>query len=413
MPLQFAPANVHVYPASACNLACPHCWNRGGSFGRRERLMSAETARATVAYLRSLAESTPEAAFSVTLFGGEPLVNEPVTLELLRALAAARTEIGKDIRVLLFTNGTLVDDDLMEVLTGKPFIECHVAIDGPELIHDSHRRDRLDRGTFSVVATNVRKLVARGVCVVAETIVYPPYDYAGLLELYEGLGVRYAYLQEEILPIHGAPSAIGRWAGVELLAWGVEYRKLVVEYVRRIANGTAMLLDPLFGVAKTFIPKPDPEPVACTAGTHQICIDVEGDLYACNLLQGNRRFRLGSVRSGPDMEAIAAVHRLLDGEGRIVDHVERCRTCWIRLKCRGGCFYRNLIATGSIDGLEPEAVCEFRRLKALIEWEFVEAMRARFPSYESDVLTGNYRPYFPDLYKDGMVRDGAAGERLT
>lgn len=97
-------------------------------------------------------------------------------------------------------------------------------------------------------------------------------------------------------------------------------------------------------------------------------------------------------------------------------HAERCQTCWIRLKCKGGCLYRNLSATGSIDGLEPEALCEFRRLRALIEWEFVETMRAQFPSYERDVLARNYRPYFPGLYEDEQTPLGerwhrGAGER--
>jgi uncharacterized protein len=396
--LIFNPTNIHVYPSSICNLACRYCWNQGGTFGMPNMgVMSLETAEATVQFIAQQAVRCKDSYLSVSIFGGEPMMNSAVTNYIINALEEIRNQQEVDLRVLLFTNGTILNPDTTNLMAGKHHMEYHIGLDGPESAHDRYRIDHRGKGTYQTVIDNIRSLQEKNILVVAESVVTFPYDYIQLMEEYDHLKINYAFVQDEIIPIRGKGGAPESVASFNLELWEDKYREFCDHYINRLVERQAPLLDPLFGIIKFFLPDRYNPPVSCTAGTKQISISANGDIYACNQLQEIDLFHLGDVFSGKDKKLYCNFSELLLKDGLIIEKNIKCRVCSIRDMCRGGCYAKNHLHSGNIGSIEDEAVCEYRRIKAHIHQHFVRRMLERFPSYLEDIMNRNYRKYFPLL----------------
>jgi hypothetical protein len=130
----------------ACNNACVFCAQRGVDSG-------AVDVRAALAAARSEADE-------VMLTGGEPTLDVAV---LVDAIAAAR-ELGFR-RVGVQTNGAHLDDPR---LTAAGLTDAHVSLHGATAaVHDYHTGVR---GSFDRLLAGVRAVRARGVTVVATTV---------------------------------------------------------------------------------------------------------------------------------------------------------------------------------------------------------------------------------------------------
>lgn len=91
---------------------------------------------------------------------------EPLTLgvdyyrQAIELLEAAKPK-HLVLRYGFQTNGTLIDDDWIDLFEQYGF-RVGISLDGPADLHDSHRRDRVGRGTHARVIEAIRKLQRRG-----------------------------------------------------------------------------------------------------------------------------------------------------------------------------------------------------------------------------------------------------------
>lgn len=118
---------LYLYLADQCNLACGHCWISPGFSPTRRDGIPIGPLRQTILDARALGLQ------SVKLTGGEPLLYRDIT-ELLRFLAAA------GIAVIIETNGTLLDNGILETLRSCNVSGISVSLDActPE-VHDGLR----------------------------------------------------------------------------------------------------------------------------------------------------------------------------------------------------------------------------------------------------------------------------------
>jgi uncharacterized protein len=381
-------------------MACRYCWNRGGAFeGASGGLMDRETARHTLELIHRQIEVQSVAFMGISLFGGEPLLNQPVVEYLVDELIRTRNQGDTDIHILLFTNGTILNERLVSRMQESPFIECHVGLDGDQQTHDRYRVDKSGRGTYDVVHKNIETLIERGVFVVAESVVTAPYDYMRLLAEYDALNIRFAYVQEDVIPIRGKGGQDAQVETFDLRTWREQYERFAALYFERICGGSAPLIDPLFTIGKSFSADPPTPAVACTAGTSQIAVSSTGAIYACNQLQEIEAFRIGHVAEGLDEIRYEAFLERLRHEGCMIESNSRCRQCPIARVCRGGCYAKNYLATGSIGEIGDERSCRYRIEKARIDAQFVAKMLDRFPGYLDDIRSRDFGTYFPELSK--------------
>lgn len=141
--------NLIVFLSNRCNLQCGYCAvevNRGEAL----RLDAARLRRGIARYLDETSGRK-----SVTLLGGEPLL-DPVLVEL--AVDAAREEAaarGEEARVSVYTNGTLLTPELVSSLRSRD-VAVWLSLDGRARTNDAHRTYR--SGGRSVFADVERRL---------------------------------------------------------------------------------------------------------------------------------------------------------------------------------------------------------------------------------------------------------------
>lgn len=144
---QPGPYTLELYPTMSCNIDCVFC-DTTYRKGRQEGELSAEQ------WWRLLDEARDLGVRRVFLLGGgEPLVRRDVTPELMRRVKAYGME------GLIATNGTLVDDALIDQWIETGWDEIHLSLDAPDARTADYLRGR--RGTFDKVGQVMARLQAR------------------------------------------------------------------------------------------------------------------------------------------------------------------------------------------------------------------------------------------------------------
>ena len=130
---------------SQCNLKCRHCYIEATEAAKENEMTTEEG----MAFIDDLAEmKVPVLMFS----GGEPLVR-PDLFEL------AAYAVEKGLRIVLSTNGTLIDDFTAQMIKDAGFQYVGVSIDGCEAIHDEFRGEQ---GAFAAAIAGIRAAKAAG-----------------------------------------------------------------------------------------------------------------------------------------------------------------------------------------------------------------------------------------------------------
>lgn len=101
---------LHV--AHDCNLRCGYCFAGTGDFGGHRALMSNKIAEQAIEF--AISGSKKRHNLEIDLFGGEPLMNVSVVKHIINYVRKRETEVNKNIKLTLTTNGTLLNDDIVK-----------------------------------------------------------------------------------------------------------------------------------------------------------------------------------------------------------------------------------------------------------------------------------------------------------
>jgi SynChlorMet cassette radical SAM/SPASM protein ScmF len=140
-------SSLYLYLADQCNLSCRHCWiSPGFSQGQKDGL--------PLDYLKkAILEAKALGLQSVKLTGGEPLLYRDIHA-LLEFLAA------EEINILIETNGTLLNNNILEKMKSCEMEQISVSLDAntPE-VHDDLRGVK---GSFDRTMAGLRLLSGYG-----------------------------------------------------------------------------------------------------------------------------------------------------------------------------------------------------------------------------------------------------------
>lgn len=165
-----------------CNLKCVHCYEGG-------RQTTGPTTEEAMRIIEGLYEAGRPLTF---VSGGEPLLRKDIFTILGRL-----KELG--FRVILSTNGTLVDEGVARKLAEIGVDNVAIPLYGPEEAHDSFTRIK---GSYSKVIRALELLSDLGVALTIKTVmakrVLPHIDY--LFSVADRFGARAVYLCD-FLPI--------------------------------------------------------------------------------------------------------------------------------------------------------------------------------------------------------------------
>jgi uncharacterized protein len=146
-----------VQPTPFCNINCSYCYLPNRQSTRR---MSPQTLDQIFRW--TFASGLVREPFTLLWHAGEPLV-VPVAFyetadELLRRHNAAEVPVVQSFQ----TNATLIDAGWCAFLR-RPNLHFGVSVDGPDFLHDRHRRTRQGRGTLDRVLRGIHLLHEHGI----------------------------------------------------------------------------------------------------------------------------------------------------------------------------------------------------------------------------------------------------------
>jgi uncharacterized protein len=144
-----------IQPTPFCNINCSYCYLPHREDKKRLSIEVAERI-----FERFLAFPTVRGSVTIVWHAGEPMVLPPryyqEMFELIERLAKPRSV---SINHSFQTNATLVTDDWCDLIK-KWRLKVGVSIDGPQDLHDRHRRYRDGSGSFAKAYAGLQKLIA-------------------------------------------------------------------------------------------------------------------------------------------------------------------------------------------------------------------------------------------------------------
>ncbi len=353
---------LHI--AHDCNLACKYCFAEEGEYHGRRALMSLEVGKKALDFL--IANSGSRRNLEVDFFGGEPLMNWQVVKDLVAYGRSLEEPNNKKFRFTLTTNGVLLDDEVME-FANKEMANIVLSIDGRKEINDRMRPFRGGQGSYDVIVPKFRKVAeSRGQerYYVRGTFTRNNPDFSRDVLHLADLGFR----QISVEPVVAGPEDDYAIREEDLPALREEYDRLAAEMIKRKKEGEGFnffhfMIDLEGGpcVAKRLS--------GCGSGTEYLAVTPWGDLYPCHQFVGNEDFLMGNVEEGVLRTDIRD-----EFKGCNVYAKEKCRKCFAKFYCSGGCAANAYNFHGNInEAYDVGCELERKRVECAIMLKVAEA----------------------------------------
>lgn len=335
--------------AEDCNLRCKYCFAGTGDMGHDRRLMTKEVGKAAVDYI--IAHSGKRKHCEIDFFGGEPLVNMPVVKYVTEYVRQKEKETGKVFKLTLTTNGVLLNDENIKWLNDNN-ISMVLSLDGRKEVHDHMRPDVGGHGTYDKVVKNFKKLVdsrdgnnyyLRG------TFTNRNMDFSKdvLSMADEGFDIL------SVEPVVLKDSLYG-FTKEDLPKIFAEYDKLTEIYLKRKKEGKGFFFFH-FNIDLEHGPCVAKRLSGCGAGHEYYAVAADGNMYPCHQFAGRENYMLGNVFEGVKNKELPKEFRKTH-----VLSKEKCRDCWAKFFCSGGCHANADLFHGNIH--EPyELGCELQK----------------------------------------------------
>ena len=317
---------LHV--AHDCNLRCKYCFAATGDFCMGERkLLSFEVGKKALDWL--VEKSGKRVHLEVDFFGGEPLMNFEVMKQLVEYGRSIEKEKNKRFKFTTTTNCVLMNDEIIDFLN-REMHNVVISMDGRPEVHDRMRPTVNGKGSYAIIAEKAKKFAAlRG-----DKEYYVRGTYTGYNKDFSKDVLFLAdegFEQLSVEPVVTDPSCEYALHEEDLPQLREEYERLAVAYMDRRAHGKWFNFFH-FNVDLAGGPCLRKRLTGCGAGNEYVAVTPDGDIYPCHQFVGREGYRMGSVLDGTFDRDIQ--RRFADNH---VLHKEKCRECWARFYCSGGC----------------------------------------------------------------------------
>jgi uncharacterized protein len=338
----------------SCNFACSYCYQ--DQYNNPKLELSDEIIDAFFSYVNSKFAGRKK---YITVFGGEPLLNNTKQKELISRIIRQASESG--LEVSFVTNGYYLEE-YCEILTTGKIREVQVTLDGTELVHNSRRFLKGGNGTFDKIVKGIDASLRKGIDInlrmVADKENINDLPDLALFAIDKGwtgnplfktqIGRNY-----ELHHCQSAPDKLfDRISLYEHIFKLVKDHPYITEFYK-----------PAYSVSKFLSENgelPDPLFDSCPACKTEWAFDYTGNIYSCTATVGKTEESLGTFYPSVSLNEDI----VQEWEGRDVTAIKDCKTCSVQLACGGGC--------GSVAKNSNGSICspDCRPVKELLELGF-------------------------------------------
>jgi len=354
---------LHI--AHDCNLACRYCFAEEGEYHGRRALMSFEVGKKALDFL--IANSGSRTNLEVDFFGGEPTMNWEVVKQLVEYGRSQEKIHNKNFRFTLTTNGVLLNDEITE-FCNREMSNVVLSLDGRKEVNDRMRPTRNGKGSYDIIVPKFVKFAKeRGSrdYYIRGTFTHENLEFSKDVLHFADLG----FTKMSMEPVVAPPEAFYAIREEDLPVILRQYDLLAKEYVERRRAGKGFVffhfqIDLKQGpcVAKRLS--------GCGSGTEYLAVTPWGDLYPCHQFVGNEQFLLGNVDEGIVNTALRDEFKLCNVYAK-----PKCRECFARFYCSGGCAANSWNFHGSLtDAYDIGCEMQKKRIECAIMIKAAEMM---------------------------------------
>lgn len=329
---------LHI--AHDCNLACRYCFAEEGEYHGRRALMDFETGKKALDFL--VANSGNRVHLEVDFFGGEPLMNWDVVKKLVLYGRSIEKEHNKQFRFTMTTNGILLDEEKLAFIN-QEMGNLVLSLDGRKEVNDRMRPHRGGQGSYDeIVPKFIRAAKSRNQMnyYLRGTFTRYNLDFAEDVLHAADLG----FEQISVEPVVADEKEDYAIREEDIPAIEREYDRLAGELLKRRREGKPVnffhfMIDLEGGpcVAKRLS--------GCGSGCEYLAVTPWGDLYPCHQFVGQEEFLMGNVDVGIIRPEIQQQFKDCN-----VYTKEKCKDCFAKFYCSGGCAANAYHFDGSING---------------------------------------------------------------
>lgn len=360
--------NIALLVTQGCNLRCVYCYE-----DKTNAIMDEKTAFQAVDWL--IKQSGDMKSIRIIFFGGEPLLNFSLIKAVVEYVGERTRDAGKKVEFSITTNGTLLNDAIINFLKEYQFA-ISISFDGLKELQDAQRPYSTGSGSYDSIVPNIKKLLkvlpqASGHAVImgntSPDIVTDALQEIGFTRASAVMNSLSLFTteQENIPPLRDTSTMVAdlyEEAGTWLrLIDNRDYPSLK----KLIGRGSLYkaLLSLLHNTKKNYF---------CGAGRGLLAVSPSGDTYLCHRFVGMDEFILGNIDN-----------LVLDNEiyhQSPVETNEKCKVCFARFYCGGGCKHDNASSCGSV--FKPdERMCHVKRQELELAAVIVSQLTAEDLTY--------------------------------
>lgn len=353
---------LHI--AHDCNLACRYCFASEGEYQGDRGLMSFEVGKQALDFL--IANSGNRKNLEVDFFGGEPLMNFNVVKQLVQYGREQEKIHNKNFRFTLTTNGVLLNDDIIEFLN-QEMANVVLSVDGRKDVHDWMRPTRNGKGSYELIMPKFQKLAKsrnQKDYYVRGTFTRHNLDFAKDVLHLADLGFK----QISVEPVVADEAEEYAIQEADIQKIFDEYDQLARELIERKKNGKGVNFFH-FNIDLSGGPCVAKRLSGCGSGTEYLAVTPWGDLYPCHQFVGKEEFLMGNVFDGVKKTDIRDEFKLCNVYAK-----PKCKECFARFYCSGGCAANSFNFNGNINGTY-DVGCELqkKRIECAIMMKAAEA----------------------------------------
>ena len=320
-----------VNVSQKCNMRCRYCYAEGGSYSNWG-MMSEETAIKTMKYF----SKNFDIISNILFFGGEPLLNIHVIQRICEEVSN-----WKDIpRFGVVTNGTILTKKIIKVLK-KYRIGITVSIDGSERIHNYLRPFLNGKGTYDTIVKNLQLF--------RDELGNISYEGTYTRE-HQKMEISYKDVLDHLrnnlkFKIGTLVPAVSSEAS-NFSPENMDFSETTKFSLGSVLNGK--IDTEVLHVLYLLIRKKKLKYI-CPIGVSVFAVDINGDIYPCQMFIGDKTYKMGNVKKNIPLEKQLEYKQVVKRLQITNKEINlKCKKCWASPLCRW-CPGAAYIRTGKIE----------------------------------------------------------------
>jgi len=289
----------------------------------------------------------------LTLFGGEPFLNQKVIRFFNLNLKKIESEFNRRLHFSATTNGTFITNEIINMFKDRKG-NLTISLDGPKEINDNNRKFIKGGGSYDTIIKNLKILDDNEILYTLRATISPECkNILQIIHFFESLKKYYIF----DFHINSRFGKQTKYTKRIIKSIQSQYDILMKYYLNKILNDEKIYSINLF-LSLNRLYTQEGHTRNCHAGITGITINADVTIYSCPNLSNDKKFSIGTIYSGINLENKNLYIP------PIVDDIEECKNCWCRYLCAGHCIADKLAGNYSIfDTLKDR--CNLTKLR----WE--------------------------------------------